>query len=194
MVVSPGEVITVYLSVAGIVSAGLTLPFALHQVWRFVAPGLTPTERRYTLRLLPVTLLMFIAGICFAWFLLFPNILHFLLQIAAQNFTVMLRAGAYFSFVTAICLPFGFIFELPIAVVFLTRVGIVTPRLLRRVRRFAYLICVLLGVFISPPELVSHLSVVVPMIVLYEFSILLSVLVKRKQDSKRSAEERSVSC
>lgn len=185
MVIAPGEVITVYLSIAGAAAIGLTLPFALYQLWKFVAPGLTKVERGYTLRLLPVTFVMFILGICFAWFFLFPTILHFLLHIAAQNFTVMLRAGAYFSFVTTICLPFGFIFELPIVVVFLTRIGLVTPKFLRRIRRFAYLISVVLGVLISPPELISHLSVVIPMILLYELSILLSVIVKRKRDAKQ---------
>jgi len=181
MVISPGEVITIYLSIAGIVAVGVTLPFALHQLWKFVSPGLTQTEKRYTLRLLPVAFFMFIFGVLFAWFFLFPTILHFLLQIASQNFSVMLRATSYFSFVTSICLPFGFIFELPIAVVFLTRIGIITPRILRKARRYAYFVIVLLGVLISPPELISHLSVVIPMILLYEISIFLSVIAYRRR-------------
>lgn len=185
VVISPGEVIMVYFSMAGIVSIGLSLPFALYQVWRFVAPGLTPKERRYTVRLLPVAFVMFLVGVSFAWFFIFPTILHFLLEISAQNFQVMMRAEAYFSFLTSICLPFGFIFELPIVVVFLTRIGIVTPRLLRKLRRYAYLVSVILGVLISPPELVSHLSVVLPMIALYEISIGLSVLAKRRRDANR---------
>ncbi|WP_051663290.1 twin-arginine translocase subunit TatC [Alicyclobacillus macrosporangiidus] len=187
MVTSPGEVITVYLSIAGIVAVGLTLPFALYQLWKFVAPGLTPVERRYTLRLLPITLVMFILGVLFAWFVIFPTILHFLLRIAAEHFSVMLRAGSYFGFLTNICLPFGFIFELPIVVVFLTRIGVISPQLLRRVRRYAYLVIVILGVLISPPELISHLSVVVPMILLYEASIALSVIAKRRRDKAASA-------
>lgn len=181
MVTSPGEVIMVYMGIAGFVSAGLTLPFALYQIWKFVKPGLTPLERRYAVRLLPVTLFMFVLGLCFSWFIVFPTILHFLLNIAHQHFTVMLRAGAYFGFIMNICLPLALTFELPIVVVFLTRIGLMTPRYLRKVRRFAYLICVIIGVLISPPELISHLSVVVPMILLYEVSILLSVLVEHKR-------------
>lgn len=183
MVISPGEVITVYFSMAGIVAVGLTLPFALYQLWRFVAPGLTERERHYTVRLLPVALVMFIIGVLFAWFFVFPTILHFLLQLANRQFTVMLRAGAYFSFLSTICLPFGLIFELPIVVVFLTRIGIVTPHFLRKIRRYAYLVIVIIGVLISPPELVSHLSVVLPMIALYEISIGLSVVAKRRRDA-----------
>jgi len=184
VVISPGEVIMVYFSMAGIVGIGLCLPFALYQVWKFVAPGLTPTERRYTVRLLPVAFVMFIIGVCFSWLFIFPTVLDFLLKISSQHFQVMLRADAYFSFMTSICLPFGFIFELPIVVVFLTRIGIVTPRLLRKLRRYAYLVSVILGVLISPPELVSHLSVVLPMIALYEISIGLSAIVKRRRDKK----------
>jgi sec-independent protein translocase protein TatC len=181
MVTSPGEVITVYMGIAGFVSVGLTMPFALYQIWKFVQPGLTPVERRYALRLLPVTLFMFVLGLCFSWFIVFPTILHFLLNIAHQHFTVMLRAGSYFGFIMNICLPLSLIFELPIAVVFLTRIGVMTPRYLRKVRRFAYLICVVIGVLISPPELISHLSVVVPMILLYEVSILMSALVENRR-------------
>jgi len=182
IVVSPGEVITVYLTVAGFVAIGLTLPFALYHVWRFVKPGLTQVEQRYTLRLLPIAFVMFLAGVAFAWFVIFPTILHFLIQISEQNFRVLLRADAYFSFLSGICLPFGFIFELPIVVVFLTRIGVITPRFLRKVRKYAYLVIVILGVLISPPELISHLSVVLPMIFLYEISIILSVIVQRRKE------------
>ncbi|KPV45013.1 twin-arginine translocase subunit TatC [Alicyclobacillus ferrooxydans] len=182
IVTSPGEVITVYLSMAGVVSIGLTLPFALYQLWKFVSPGLRPVERRYTLQLLPFVVVMFVAGVCFAWFIIFPTILHFLLKISSEHFQVLMRAGAYFSFMTSICIPFGFVFELPIVVVFLTRLGIITPKLMRKMRRYAYLVIVLIGVFISPPELVSHLSVVLPMIALYEISILLSGVALKRRD------------
>jgi len=188
IVVSPGEIITVFLSIAGVVSIGITLPFALYQLWKFVAPGLTQTERRYTVRLLPITFVMFIAGVCFAWFLIFPTILHFLVRLTSQQgLQMFLRADAYFSFLTSICLPFGFIFELPIVVAFLTRIGLLTPTKLRKVRRFAYLIIVVLGVLISPPELISHLSVTVPMMVLYELSILISAMVFKRRNRETPA-------
>ncbi len=182
---SPGEVVMVYLSMAGIVAIGLTLPVALFQVWRFVSPGLTTTERRYTMRLIPVSLIMFVSGVCFAWFVVFPMVLHFLIRLGEVQFSLVFNAENYFSFLSGICLPFGFVFELPIAVVFLTRIGVITPHLMRKFRRFAYLIIVLIGVFISPPELVSHLSVITPMIILYEISILLSVSAHRKRLMRR---------
>jgi sec-independent protein translocase protein TatC len=119
----------------------------------------------------------------------FPMVLRVLISIASREFTVMIRADAYFSFLTGICLPFGFVFELPIVVVFLTRIGVLTPMWLRKMRRWAYLAIVLVGVMISPPEMVSHLSVVVPMILLYEGSILLSAAAwRRRQAQARMAE------
>lgn len=186
MVISPGEVITVYFSIAGIVALGLSLPFMLFQLWLFVRPGLSVVERQYTLRLLPVTLLLFIVGVCFAWFIVFPTVLHFLLRISAAQFTVNIRADAYFSFLSTICVPFGFIFELPVVVVFLTRIGIVTPPFLSRIRRYAYFVIVIIGVLISPPELVSHLSVTIPMMLLYEISIMLSRVVYRRKRTREN--------
>ncbi len=187
MVIGPGEVITVYFTIAGIVATGLSVPFALYQTWLFVRPGLRPIERRYTVQLLPFTLALFVCGVLFAWFVIFPTILHFLLRIASAQFVVNIRAELYFSFLSMICVPFGFIFELPLVVVFLTRIGVISARFLQRIRRYAYLVIVLIGVLISPPELISHLSVTIPMAVLYEISIVLSRLVERR---KLAAERR----
>lgn len=180
--VSPGEIVGVFLSIAAGIAVGLTLPFGLWQIWAFVAPGLTPRERHFTLRMIPIVVVMFLIGVCFSWEFIFPTILHFLIALnRQQGLTVMLRANAYFRFLTSIVLPFGFVFELPMVVVVLTRLGVVTPRLLRKNRRYAYLAIVCLGVLISPPELVSHLSVTVPMMALYEVSVLLSSVVDRKR-------------
>lgn len=189
MVTAPGEVITVYLTISGMIGIGLSLPVLLWQVWLFFRPALRPLEQRYSVRLLPVAFLMFILGVVFAWELIFPTILHFLLKISAQQFNVLIRAKSYFSFLANICIPFGFIFELPIVVIFLTQIGLVTPRVLHRARRFAYLIIVLIGVLISPPELVSHLSVVLPMIALYEISIGLCAIVYRRRNKRMQAAE-----
>lgn len=179
VVISPGEVVTVYLSMAGMVAVGLTLPYALYQLWRFVEPGLTAVERKITLRLLPLMLVMFLVGVSFAWFIVFPTILHFLIRLSLTHFQVYFRAESYFSFLTSICLPFGFVFELPIVVTFLTRLGMLTPHRLGKARRYAYVVIVVLGVLISPPELISHLSVVLPMFVLYEVSIVLSKVAQK---------------
>ncbi|QQE78594.1 twin-arginine translocase subunit TatC [Alicyclobacillus sp. SO9] len=189
MVVSPGEVITVYFMVAGFVTVGLSLPVVLYHLWKFVSPGLTLAERRYVRRLLPAMMMMFVLGVLFAWYFIFPTIFYFLVHLSQMHFNVQLRADHYFGFLVNICLPFGFIFELPIVVIFLTMIDVIRPRLMRKMRRYAYMVIIILGVFISPPELVSHLSVVTPMILLYEISILLSAVVSRRKRRQREKEE-----
>jgi len=189
VVMSPGEAVWVYLSMGGVVALCCSMPVAVFQIWRFVAPGLLPGERRLALRLLPPVSVMFSGGVGFAWFIVLPNILRFLLNLSSAHFTVLLRASSYFSFVTTICLALGSAFELPVAVVFLTQIGVVTPKLLNSKRRYAYLAIVAMGVLISPPELISHLSVVLPMMALYELAIFLSVITVRRQ---RNALQKSI--
>ena len=181
VVLGPGEVVQIYLTIAGVAAIAVTTPFLLWQLWVFVGPGLLAHERRYALRLIGPITAMFLLGVAFGYYVIFPEIFHFLKQIAEIRFTVMFTASEYFSFLFAIVVPFGLLFELPIVVMFLTRIGVITPMWLRSVRRYAYFLCVILGVFISPPELISHLSVVVPMILVYEISIGISALAYKRK-------------
>ena len=124
---------------------------------------------------------MFVLGISFGYFIIFPEIIHFLKNLAEQNFTVSFTAKEYFAFMFNIVIPFGLLFEMPILIVFLTRIGVLTPQWLRKMRRIAYFLFVLLGVLISPPELISHLSVVIPMVLIYEISIWLAAIAYRRK-------------
>ncbi|UOF92212.1 twin-arginine translocase subunit TatC [Fodinisporobacter ferrooxydans] len=180
-VLGPAESIRVYFTLAGVFALGLTLPYALYHVWRFVSPALTEKEKKITFRYIPAVFLMFVAGIVFGYFVVFHMLLRVLLQISRENFSVMLTAGNYFGFLIDITLPFGFLFEMPIVVMFLTKIGIVNPIRLAKMRKYAYFILVIVASMLSPPELVSHLSVAAPMILLYEISIWISRIVYRKQ-------------
>lgn len=183
-ILGPGDVVQIYLMLGGVAALIVTTPFLLWQLWSFAAPGLLPRERRYARRLTLPVALMFAAGVCFSYFLVFPHIYRFLIELARMNqINAMVTAKEYFSFLINITLPFGVIFELPVVVIFLTRIGVITPRLLRKVRRFAYLICVVIGTLISPPELISHLSVTLPMILMYEISVTLSAVTYRRKQA-----------
>lgn len=182
IVTSPGEIVMVYMTLASVCAIAISIPYATYELWSFIAPGLSRRERLFVLRLIPFVTLMFVAGVCFAWFFTFPTILRFLVHLTVQQGVGMfLRAHSYFSFLLMICIPFGLAFELPIAVIVLTWIGIVSPGMLRRIRKYAYLAIVIIGVLISPPELVSHLSVTLPMMALYEISILFSAIIVRRQ-------------
>lgn len=181
-ILGPGDVVQIYLMLGGAAALIVSTPFFCWQLWSFAAPGLLPRERRYARRLILPVAVMFAAGVFFSYFLVFPHIYRFLIELARANqINALVTAKEYFSFLIHITLPFGIIFELPVVVIFLTRIGVITPYLLRKVRRFAYLICVVIGTLISPPELISHLSVTLPMILMYEISVTLSAVTYRRK-------------
>ncbi len=180
-VLGPGDVVSVYFMIAGFAALAVTTPFLLWQLWLFVAPGLREQERRYAFRLIAPVFIMFLVGASFGYFVVFPEIYHFLKQLALFHYDFMITATEYFGFLFNVVLPFAIVFELPVVVLFLTRIGLLTPKWMRKVRRYAYFVCIVLGTLISPPELISHLSVTVPMILLYEVSIGLSALAYRKK-------------
>ncbi|MDI3257730.1 MAG: twin-arginine translocase subunit TatC [Kyrpidia sp.] len=174
MVLGAGEVVHVYLLLAGAVAVGITLPVFLFQMWRFVAPGLTPRERRIALAYVPAAFFIFLAGVAFGYFFIFPTVFRFLIRLGAQEFNVQVTAGNYFGFMMNIVVPLGLIFELPLVVMFLTRLGVLKPAFLSNMRKYAYLALVIFGAMITPPDFVSHLSVTIPMILLYELSVAIS--------------------
>lgn len=184
-VLGAGEVVRVYFMVAGAAATGVTLPFALFQMWRFVAPGLTPRERRIALAYIPAGAAVFVAGVAFGYFFVFPLVFQFLIRLGAEEFNIQVTAANYFGFMMNIVVPLGLISELPLATMFLTRLGILTPAFLGKMRKYAYLVLVIVGSMITPPDFVSHLSVTVPMILLYELSVSVSKWVWKRQQQKQ---------
>lgn len=192
----PGEVLRVYFTVAGLTALGFTLPVLLFQIWAFIRPALEEREAQMALRFLPLVLGMFVFGILFGYYFVFPLLYKFLYQLGSQTFTLTYTAANYFGFMSNIVIPFGFIFEMPVAVMFLTRIGILTPQTLIKVRKYAYFGIIVIASMISPPDFVSHLSVAAPMIVLYEVSILIAKWSWKKrlkslaeQEARYAAEE-----
>lgn len=189
-VLGPTDIIWVYFMLAGVAAIGVTIPIVAWQLWLFVSPALTEKERKIALAYIPSIFLLFFCGILFGYFVVFPNILHFLVAMNAGMFTVMFTTEKYFSFLLNIVLPFGFLFELPVVVVFLTNLGILTPARMRKMRKASYLSLVILATMISPPDFVSHSLVAVPLLLLYEISVTFSaVAYRRKQKRMRAAEK-----
>lgn len=171
----PGDPLKVYMQISFLTACFLTFPFFILQVWLFIRPGLLPHEQRIATIYLPFVFLLWIGGFCFAYFIVFPLILRFTNQVAIQlGIQQFFGIYQYFSFMINIVLPVSFIFELPVIVLFLTRIRLITPSFLKKVRRVAYLILVILAAIIAPPDLLSNILVAVPLIILYEVSILLS--------------------
>lgn len=169
---APTEAFFVRLKVAALAGVFLSLPVVVYQIWRFVAVGLTRAERRYTLSLLPASVLLFVGGAAFAFFAILPVGVRFLLGYRTETLVPMISIGAYTSFATAFVLAFGLVFQLPIVILFLARLGIVTPATLAAGRRYALLGIVVASAILTPgTDVFSQLLMAVPTYLLYEASI-----------------------
>jgi sec-independent protein translocase protein TatC len=165
--------IKVYMEFAFILAFILTFPITLYQLWAFISPGLYVKERKVTLSYIPISLFLFLSGISFSYFVLFPFVVEFMTGLSERlAIEQVIGINEYFDF--QLTLPFGILFQLPVVIMFLTRLGIVTPGFLSKVRKYAYFVLLVIAAFITPPELISHLMVSIPLFLLYEVSILIS--------------------
>lgn len=178
----PSDALSVYMQFAFVIGLIVTIPVALYHIWRFVSPGLRETERRATLIFIPIAFFLFIAGILFGYYVVFPMIIQFLAAFttgigADPNYGI----AQYFGFLFNMVIPFGFLFELPILVMFLTRLRILNPMRLAKMRRFAYFGLAVVAITLTPPDIMSDVLVTIPLLVLYEISVWISRIVYRKQ-------------
>ena len=179
---SPWDGIRIYMQISVYVGFVLSLPFILLQVWMFVKPGLREKEQNASLLYIPFMVLLFLVGLAFAYFVVFPMAYYFT-GVITEKLGLKQTYGLlqYFTFMFNILLPISLLFELPIVVMFLTKLRILNPMRLHRMRRYAYVILLIAAALITPPDLISDLIVTIPMIVLYEISVLLSRVIFRRQ-------------
>ncbi|MEG6532332.1 twin-arginine translocase subunit TatC [Caldifermentibacillus hisashii] len=172
----------IYMQIAFIIACVITSPFVLYQLWAFISPGLYEKEKKITLAYIPVSVFLFLSGISFSYFVLFPFIVRFMKQLGDRmEINQVIGINEYFHFLLQITLPFGLLFQLPVIILFLTRLGIITPDFLSRVRKYAYFILLVIAALITPPDVLSHMMVTLPLLLLYEVSIWISKLAYRKK-------------
>lgn len=182
---SPTEPFFLLLKIGVLVGIILASPILVYQMWAFLSPALERHEKRLIIPSLYMGLVLFAAGVAMSYFLALPVSLRFLLLFGAEYFEAMLQAGPYLGFVTKLLLAFGVLFELPVVILILSVLGLVTPAFLRKKRRHAIVIITVLASFLSPGDMVQvTIMMMVPLILLYEFSILLSVMVYRRRDAR----------
>src|SRR5919197_4923195 len=160
----------------------IALPVILYQLYAFILPAFTPGERRVAMPLLMMIPFLFIAGVVFGYYVVLPAALKFLLHFNTDQFQVQIRARDYYSFVSMTLVACGLLFQIPVGILGLNRLGIVTPRQLRKNRRYAILVIAVLAMLLPGVDPVSMLIEMVPMIVLYELSILLAVAFGRPSE------------
>ena len=141
-------------------------------------------EKKATLAFIPGLFFLFMAGLCFSFFIIFPMVMSFLEGLAESQFQTMYTVTGYFTFMFRLTVPIAVVFELPAVVMFLTRLGLINPQQLRKSRKYAYFILIVLSVLLSPPDFLSDVLIMLPMLLLYEISIILSSWVNRKQITK----------
>ncbi|MBM4324392.1 MAG: twin-arginine translocase subunit TatC [Deltaproteobacteria bacterium] len=178
---SVAEAFFTYMKVAFIAGIILTSPFVLFQVWAFVAPGLYRHEKRYVIPFVVAGSFFFVLGILFAYFAAIPIGFKFLLGYATDFIKPMPSMKEYLSFSIKFLLAFGLVFEFPVVLVLLARIGVVDAKTLARHRKYAILLIFIFAAVMTPPDIISQLLMAIPLMGLYELSILLSKVFGKKK-------------
>jgi sec-independent protein translocase protein TatC len=184
-----GEPFTVTFRVVGYAALLISLPFLLYQAYAFVLPAFSPRERQVALPLMAMVPFLFAAGVVFAYYMVLPNAIDFLQNFNDDNYDILLQARDYYKFAIMVLIAMGIAFQVPIGILAVTRVGIVTPRQLRKNRRYAILVIAVLAMLLPGQDPVTMLTLMLPLIVLFEGSILLAAIVDRRAERARAREE-----
>ena len=180
-IIAPAEAFVTYIKVGLIVGLFLVLPLILHQLWKFVAPGLLEHEKKYTVPFIVGSAGLFYSG-GVIFYLVLPFIIRFLLSFAKGDIKAQLSVGYYVTFCVRLMIAFGFVFQLPMVVVFLTQLGLVSSRLLVHYFRHAVVLIFVVAAVLTPTtDPLSLLFMVLPMLLLYGLSILAAKGVERRR-------------
>ncbi|MBN2135245.1 MAG: twin-arginine translocase subunit TatC [Acidobacteria bacterium] len=172
-----------YMKVALLAGFFLAMPWILYQVWKFISPGLYKKERRMVFPFVFFTTIAFGGGVVFGYYVMFPNAFSFLLNVGAE-FQPMLSVDDYFSLVNRLLLALGLVFELPILIYFLSKLGLVTHRFLIKNMHWAIIMSVILGAVLTPPDVFSQIMLAAPLLLLYCLGILISFVITRNREKK----------
>ena len=172
------------VTISAYAGLALALPVILYQVYAFVLPAFSPTERRVALPILLMVPVLFAAGIAFGYFIVLDRAVEFLLNFNDQQFNIQVRARDYYSFVAFMLVALGLMFQVPLAVLAVTRLGIVTPRQLSQWRRYAYFAIICVAALLPTVDPVSLVLETVPLVILFELSIVLASVLGRPREER----------
>jgi sec-independent protein translocase protein TatC len=178
--IAPQEAFITSIKIAFLGGLFFSSPFVLYQIWKFISAALKPSEKKYTLVFGPMSFMFFIFGASFGYFIIMPIGIRFLLGFATDSVSPMITMSNYVSFVGNLTLAFGSVFQLPLISLFLTKIGIVTPVFLSDKRRHAIVLIFILAATLTPPDVITQCLMAVPLLVLYEISIIFSKIAYRR--------------
>jgi sec-independent protein translocase protein TatC len=185
------EMFLAYLKTAFIAGLLLASPVIFYQLWKFVAPGLYQHERKYGFSFVICSTILFICGALFGYFIVFPFGFKFFLGYANENIQALPSVKQYFGFAIRLLLAFGIVFELPVIIFFLSRMGIVDVAFLRKKRKYALLLAFAMAAILTPPDVITQCMMAIPLILLYEVGILVARLGGRKKSEEKGEDEES---
>ena len=186
---APTEGFIVKLKTAFLAGLILSSPVLFYQFWKFIAPGLYDKEKRFIFPVVAWSVVLFLIGAFFAYQML-PYAMRFFQSFATENVENFWSLNRYITFAIYLLLAFGLVFELPLVIYFAARIGLVSPPFLRKYRRHALIVLLLLSALVTPPDVITQIILALPLIVLYEFSIFLAVIaVKRGKKSPDNKEQ-----
>jgi sec-independent protein translocase protein TatC len=183
----PGTSFHILLNASLVLGLILASPVIVGQIWKFLAPALYAHEKRVVVPVVVAMVALFLAGVALSYFVVLPLTLQFLMSIESTALTPLISATEYFDFAISMCLAFGLVFEVPIAILALTALGIVTPQFLSRYRRHAIVICLTAAAFITPgADPYSLFALAIPLYILYELSVFVAVFAYRKRRKRQA--------
>lgn len=172
-----------------VAAIGLAMPYILHQIWSFIAPGLYSNEKRLAIPLLVSSVILFYAGVAFAYFVVFPLVFGFFTSVGPENVAVMTDISSYLNFVLKLFFAFGIAFEIPIATLLLIKSGAISAQELASKRAYVIVVCFVFGMLLTPPDVISQSLLAVPMWLLFEVGLFMSrFLVSTPKTDESSAD------
>lgn len=179
-IIAPAEAFLTYIKIGFFAGLFLALPVVLHQLWKFVTPGLLEHERKYTVPfIIGSTALFYAGGVMF--YLLLPLIVDFLLSFANEDITAQLSVAYYVAFCIRLMIAFGLVFQLPIIIRFLTQLGLVSSRTLTKNFRYAVVLAFVIAAILTPPDPISQVFMALPTLLLYGVSILVAKRIEKRR-------------
>ena len=183
---SPAEAFLTYLKVAFLAGLIAASPVVFYQLWRFISPGLYKHEKRLVWPFVVLSSGLFMGGAVFCYTVVFPYAFTFFMSFTSDKIVPMIKLSEYLSFSAVLLVAFGLVFEMPLVLVFLGRIGVVNQRFLRKNRKYAVLIIFIAAAFFTPPDVISQLLMAGPLLVLYEISIWLVAASEKKKAEKEA--------
>lgn len=188
IITGPAQPLLAPFKLSFLVALFIGMPVVLYQLWAFVAPGLYKKEKRFALPLVASSVLLFYAGVAFAYYVVFPLVFAFFSSIHLEGATYSPDIAEYLDFITSIVLAFGIAFEVPIATVLIVWAGLTTPDKMAKARPYVFLGAFVVGMLLTPPDVISQTLLAIPVYLLFEAGIIMSRLFKKKPEEAEAVE------